>query len=44
MIQYNAALIINVDIKGTCCDKIYQELDLESQADRRWGRKLFFTK
>ena len=38
VIQYNAALIITGAIKGTCRDKIYQELGL----DRRWSRKLIF--
>ena len=42
MIQYNAALIITGAIKGTCRDKIYLELGLESLADRRWSRKLIF--
>ena len=34
-VQYNAALITTAAIKGTCRDKIYQELGLESLADRR---------
>ena len=42
MVQYNAALIITGAFKGTSRDKIYQELGLESLADRRWTRKLFF--
>ena len=42
MVQYNAALIITGAIKGTSRDKIYQELGLESLADRRWTRKLIF--
>ena len=42
MVQYNTALIINGAFKGTSCDKIYQELGLESLADRRWTRKLTF--
>ena len=42
MVQCNAALIITGAIKGTCRDKIYQELDLKSSADRRWSRKLIF--
>ena len=42
MVQYNAALIITGDIKRTCRNKIYQELGLESLADRRWSRKLIF--
>ena len=44
MVQYNAALIITGALKGTLRYKIYQELGLESLADRRWTRKLFFTK
>ena len=43
MVQYNAALIITGAFKGTSRDKIYQELGLESLADRRWTRKLFFS-
>ena len=44
-VQYNAALIITGAIKGTCRDKIYQELGLESLADRRRSRKpIFFHK
>ena len=42
MVQYNAALIITGAIKGTCRDKIYHLLGLESLADRRWGRKFIF--
>ena len=42
MVQYNAALIITGAFKGTSRDKIYQELGLESLADRRWTRKLIF--
>ena len=30
-------------INGTYRDKIYQELDLDSLADRRWSRKLIFS-
>ena len=44
MVQYNAALIITGDFKGTSHDKIYHELVLESLADRRWTRELFFHK
>ena len=40
--QYNAALIITGAIKGTFRDKIYQEMGLESLADRRWSWKLIF--
>ena len=42
MVQYNAAFIITGAFKGTSRDKIYKELGLESLADRRWTRKLFF--
>ena len=41
-VQYNATLIITGAIKGTCRDKIYQGLGLESLADRRWSEKLIF--
>ena len=40
MVQYNAELIITGAFKGTSRDKIYQELGLESLADRRCTRKL----
>ena len=39
-VQYNAALIITGAIKGTCRDKMSQELGLESLTDRRWSRNL----
>ena len=42
MVQYNTALLITGAIKGICCDKIYQELGVESLAYRRWSRKLIF--
>ena len=42
MVQYNIALIITGAFKGTSRDKIYQELGLETLADRRWTRKLIF--
>ena len=35
LVQYNASLIITGAIKGTCRDKTYHELGLESLADRR---------
>ena len=41
MVQYKAALVITGAIKGTSRDRLYQELGLESLADRRWSRKLF---
>ena len=42
MVQYNAALVIAGAIKGTARDRIYRELGLESVAERRWSRKIFF--
>ena len=42
MVQYKAAPVITVAIKGTSHDRLYQELGLESLADRRWSRSLFF--
>ena len=42
LVQYNATLIITGAIKGTCRDNIYQELGLESLADRGWSRELIF--
>ena len=42
MLQYNAALIKIGTIKGTCRDKVYQELCLEPLADRKSSRKLIF--
>ena len=41
-VQYNAALVITGVIKGTSRDRIYRELGLESLAERRWSRKMFF--
>ena len=41
MIQYRAALVIAGAIKGTSHDCLYQEIGLESLADRRWSHKLF---
>ena len=38
MVQYNATLAI----KGTCHDKIHQELGLEYLVERRWSKKIFF--
>ena len=43
MIQYKAVLITTGAFKGTLRDKIYQKIGLESLADRRWTRKLFFS-
>ena len=42
IIQYRAALVITGAIKGTSRDRLYQEIGLESLADRRWSRKIFF--
>ena len=39
-IQYNAAIAINRAIRGTCSEKLFQELGLESLKSRRWLRKL----
>ena len=41
MIQYRAALVITGAIKGTSCYRLYQEIGLESLADRRLSRKIF---
>ena len=42
MIQYRAALAITGAIKSTSCDRLHLEIGLESLADRRWSRKIFF--
>ena len=42
MVQYRAAFAITGAMKGTSRDRLYQELGLESLADRRWSRRLFF--
>ena len=42
MVQYKAAPVITGAIKGTSRDRLYQELGLESLADRRWSRRVFF--
>ena len=42
IVQYKAAPVITGAIKGTSRDGLYQELGLESLADRRWSCKLFF--
>ena len=42
MVQYKAALVITGAIKGKSRDRRYHELGLESLADRRWSRRLFF--
>ena len=42
MVQYNAALVITGAIKGISRYCIYRELGLESLAERRLSRKIFF--
>ena len=42
MVQYKAALVVTGAIKDTSRDRIYRELGLESLAERRWTRKIFF--
>ena len=42
MFQYQAALVITGAIEGTSYNLLFQEIGLESQADRRWSRKIFF--
>ena len=39
-VQCNAALAITGAIKGSSCDKLYQELGLEYLQQRRWVRRL----
>ena len=39
-VQYNAALSITGAIRGTSRDRLYQELGLESLAERRWFHRL----
>ena len=41
-VQYNAALAITGAIRGTCKEKLYQELGFESLKDRRWLRRLCY--
>ena len=38
MVQLKVALVITGAINGTSRDRLYQELGLESFADRRWSR------
>ena len=38
-VEYNAVLAMADAIKGTSCEKIYQELGLESLKSRRWYRR-----
>ena len=42
MVQYRAALVITEAFKGTSRHRLYEELGLESLANRRWSRRLFF--
>ena len=42
MIQHRAVLVITGAIKGAPHDGLYQEIGLESLADRRWSGKIFF--
>ena len=39
-VQYKTASAITGAIQGTSCDKIYQELRLESFKSRRWFERL----
>ena len=39
-VQYKTMLAITGAIQGTSCDKIYQELGLESYKSRRWYKRL----
>ena len=39
-LQYKAALRITEDIKGSSCDKLFQDLGLEYPQQRRWVRLL----
>ena len=41
-LQYNAALAITGEIRGTSKEKLYNELGLESLQKRRWYEKLSF--
>ena len=42
MVQYKAPLVITGAIKEISGDRLYQELGLESLADRRCSRRFFF--
>ena len=42
MVQHKLTLVITGAIKGISRDRLYQELGLESLADRRCSRRLFF--
>ena len=40
MFQYRAALVMTGAIKATSYNLLFQEIGLESMADRRWSRKI----
>ena len=40
--KHRVALVITGAIKGTSRDFLYQEIDIECLADRRWSRNIFF--
>ena len=40
--QYNAGLAITGCLRGASRERLFQELGLESLAERRWSRRLFF--
>ena len=42
MVQYKAVLVIAGAVKRTSRDRLYQELGLESVADRKWSCRPFF--
>ena len=42
MVQYKAVLVVCGAIKGTYCDRLYQELGLELLVDRSWSCRFFF--
>ena len=42
MVQHRAVLVSTGAFKGTSLDRLYEELGLESLANRRWSRRLFF--
>ena len=41
-VQCNASLAITGAIRGTCQEKLYQELGLESLRSRRWLRRMCY--
>ena len=42
MIQYQVDFVVTGATKGTSCNRLYQELELEILAVRRWSSRLFF--